>query len=159
MNETTHFFGAFVDVEVRQINRIRTVRWCDNGHQGNTPFCPQCGKQFYEESVVDMAYPSDCYELLDDYLYLADTLKDTTPRAVRGYGHIFLRSNIVGTNTEWLEIDRHTSGIEWRPFPTEAQQNAMKAALLAMPAVKALQAHPAVISVTVHAGYIEDTEY
>jgi len=157
-NETTHFFGAFVDVEVRPHDYEMIVRNCINGHktQLSWAFCPVCGDPIIEQSIAQRRYATDHYEMLDEDL--ADTLADTTPQDMYGKGHIVLRANIL-TDTVWLEVDRYTQGENMKSFPSDAQQQAMKAALMAFPAVKALQDHPQVASVTAWCGYVEDAEY
>lgn len=155
-NETTHFFGAFVDVEVRATDYELIAHNCVNGHKARTPFCPQCGQPVNELRIPQQRYTTDHYELLDDDL--ADTLDDTTPPEIHGNGHIVLRAN-QGRRTVWMEIDRHTTGEMMRAFPTDAEQEAMKTELMAFRAVKALQEHSQVVGVTVWCGYVEDSEY
>lgn len=155
-NETTHFFGAFVDVTVLPVDYELVVHQCASGHTAKTPFCPQCGLPVRELCIAQRRYPADHYELLDDDL--ADTLTDTTPRDMYGKSHIVLRANI-GTDTVWIKVDRYTHSKPLIAFPTDAEQAAMKAALLAFPAVRALQDHPQVASVTAWCGYVEDSEY
>ena len=155
-NEARHFFGAFIDVEVLPVNYELRVQLCDNGHATKTKFCPQCGLPVHEQCIMQRRYPTDHYELLDDDL--ADTLADTTPHALHGTGHIVLRANI-GTHTVWMEIDRYTQDEKMQAFPTDAEQAVMKTALMAFPAVQALQEHPQVFSVTVWCGYVDDSEY
>lgn len=160
-NEITHFFGAFVDVEVRARDYELTVRQCPNSHytKMSWAFCPVCGELIVEQSIAQRRYATDHYELLDDDL--AETLTNTTPRDMYGTDHILLRSNFVDSllQTVWMEIDRHSSVLPVRSFPTDAEQEAMKAALMAFPAVRALQDHPQVVSVTARCGYVEDAEY
>jgi len=162
-NETIHFFGAFVVVEMRPHDYELIVRKCPNDH--NTAlswgWCPVCGEQIVEQSIAERRYATDHYELLPDYL--AETLTDATPRDMYGTGHIVLRSNIDGDivwmKTVWLEVDRHSNGLPVLSFPTDAEQEAMKRYLMAFPAVNALQDHPQVASVTARCGYVEDAEY
>jgi len=160
-NETTHFFGAFVDVEVRPHDYELTVRQCPNKHfvKMSWGYCPVCGEEVIEQNIAQRRYATDHYELLNDDL--AETLTNTTPRDMHGCGHIVLRSNFVDgmIQTVWLEIDRHSNELPVRSFPTDAEQEAMKAALMAFPAVQALQDHPQVASVTARCGYVEDAEY
>jgi len=162
-NETTYFFGAFMDVEVLPHDYELIVRQCPNKHfvQMSWEYCPVCGELIIEQSIAQRRYTTDHYELLDDYL--AETLTDTTPRDMYGTGHIVLRSNIDGDivwmKTVWLEIDRYSSGLPVLSFPTDAEQEDMKRHLMAFPAVRALQNHPQVASVTVRCGYVEDAEY
>ena len=156
MNEIRHFFGAFVDVVVKVVDYDLTVRECANGHAAKLAFCPTCGQPVQERLIRQQRYVTDHYELLDDDL--AETLAVITPPALFGKGHIVLRAN-QGSDTVWMEVDRSTSGDQIRPFPSDAEQNAMMAALLALPAVRELQAHSQVASLTAMAGYCEDSDY
>lgn len=154
MNETSHFFGAYLDVVTLATNCSLLDRRCSNGHTAKSSFCPTCGNPMIETVIAQQRNITDHYELLDDDL--ADTLSVITPAGLFGTGRIILRSN-QHDGSVWLDIDR--DGVEIKPFPTDAEQEAMKEALLAMPATEALQRHPLVVSVSVLAGYVEDREY
>lgn len=155
-NVIRHFFGAYLDVEVKIQTYDIVVRMCANGHTANSTFCPACGAAVRETRIQQQRYVTDHYELLDDDF--ADTLFVITPPERFGTGHVILRAN-QGTDTVWMEIDDRYTGETVKPFPTDAEQQAMKAALMALPAVQVLREHPKVASVNVWAGYVEDSEY
>lgn len=156
MNEIRHFLGAFVDVVVKVVDYDLTVRQCANGHAIKTAFCPTCGQPVQERLIRQQRYVTDHHELLDDDL--AETLAVITPPALFGTGRIILRAN-QGTETVWMEVDRFTKGEPIKVFPTDAEQQAMIALLMELPAVRALQEHPQVASLTAMAGYCEDSDY
>ena len=156
MNTRDHFFGAYLDVVTLATNYWLFDRRCSNGHTAKSPFCPTCGNPMIETVITQQRNITDHYELLDDDL--ADTLSVITPAGLFGSGRIILRSNQHDSSV-WLDIDRDGAGLEIKPFPTDAEQEAMKAVLLALPAVEALQRHPLVVSASVFAGYVENKEY
>jgi hypothetical protein len=156
MNNRDHFFGAYLDVVTLPTDYLLSDRRCSNGHTAKSPFCPTCGNPMKETVTPQQRNITDHYEILDDDL--ADTLLGITPIGLFGSGRMILRSNEPDSSV-WLDIDRDGAGLEIKPFPTDTEQEAMKATLLAMPAAKALQRHPLVVSVSVLAGYVEDKEY
>jgi hypothetical protein len=157
-NETRHYFGAYVEIETAERAVTEFHRACANGHKENRSFdfCPICGAQITTRSFTAMKRPASLYELLRNS---DEQLTSITPP------HLYGKKIIAIANTtsagEWLIVNRFSGDNEVLDFPTEAEIASLKSALETTYAdvISTLRQHPAVLSVTVKAGYVLDTEY
>ena len=156
-NNTDYYFGAYLEIETATMPVTKSYRACANGHTENRSFafCPTCGAQIAMREVTVMERPNSLYELLPDD---DEQLTSITPPALYGMKIIAI-ANTTSAG-QWLVIDGDDT-IEILDFPTDAEVSSLKTALLERYAVTidALRQHPAVLSVTVKAGYVLNTEY
>ena len=157
-NNTDYYFGAYLEIETATIPVTLRYRVCDFGHreERSFAFCPTCGARITMREVTAMERPSSVYDLLghdDD-----EQLTSITPPALYGLKIIAI-ANTTSAG-QWLVIDGDDT-IEILDFPTDAEVSSLKAALTERYAatIDTLRQHPAVLSVTVKAGYVLDTEY
>lgn len=150
MNNTNHYFGAFLVIQVKE--KIFNVEqsMCPRGHKDSGPFCRTCGLPVTVKSAQIKEYPTQIYQLLTE----DETLSVITPIYMFGTNTIIARAN--SNAGAWMVINRDTRGEPVRKFPTESEINAFMDALSNLPAVQALRAHPDVVSVSVEAGHVED---
>lgn len=155
-NSTSHYFGAYLEIETSPVETYEAQRRCAGGHKvGSTPYCPHCGKQVVRQSVVVMQHPTTVYELLqtDD-----EQLTSITPPSL--YGKKIIAIANTSRAGQWLVVDG-AANLEMMDFPTDAEVASLKMALAERYAdtIATLRQHPAVVSVTVKAGYVLDTEF
>lgn len=155
-NNTDYYFGAYLEIETTERPVTISYRACANGHKENRSFafCPTCGAQIAMREVTAMERPNSLYDLLPD----DEQLTGITPPALYGLKIIAI-ANTTSTG-QWLVIDGDDT-VEMLDFPTDAEVSNLKAALTERYAgtIAALRQHPAVLSVTVKAGYVLNTEY
>jgi hypothetical protein len=138
-NTTRHYFGAYLEIETQE-----------------GEFCPHCGHKITGQASKDANRPATVYALLgndDD-----EQLASITPPSLWGKKIIAIANRAeAGT---WLVADQDCE-VEVLDFPTDAEVDSLKAALADTVAstITILRLHPAVLSVTVKAGYVLDTEY
>ncbi len=156
-NETRHYFGAYLEIDTAATEVEIGRALCPQGHPVNTSFCPICGGKVKMRPVKVVKHPNSLYELLpnDD-----EQLTSITPPSL--YGKKIIAIANTTSAGEWLIV-----GGGWRSdnetldFPTDAEIANFKSALETTYAdvIAILRQHPAVLSVTVRAGYVLDTEY
>lgn len=155
-NNTDYYFGAYLEIETSTMPVTKSYRVCANGHIENRSFafCPTCGAQIAMREVTAMERPNSLYELLPD----DEQLTSVTPPALYGLKIIAIANTT--SDGRWLVIDGDDT-IEILDFPTDAEVSSLKVALTERYAgiIAALRQHPAVLSVTVKAGYVLNTEY
>lgn len=155
-NETRHYFGAFLEIETDATEMQEMRALCPQGHLANTSFCPKCGGNVMMRPVKVVRHPTELYELLpsDD-----ERLTRITPPSL--YGKKIIAIANTTSAGHWLIVDRFSGDNEVLDFPTEAEIANFKVALETTYAdtIATLRQHPAVLSVTVKAGYVLDTEY
>ena len=155
-NNTDYYFGAYLEIETAMMPVTKRYRVCDFGHRENRAFafCPICGARITLREVTAMERPSSLYELLPD----DEQLTSITPPALYGLKIIAI-ANTTSAG-QWLVIDGGQT-VETLDFPTDTEVSSLKATLTERYAgtIDALRQHPAVLSVTVKAGYVLNTEY
>ena len=155
-NKTDYYFGAYLEIETAVMPVTLRYRVCDFGHRENRSFafCPTCGAPIKMREVTAMERPNSLYDLLPD----EEQLTSITPPALYGLKIIAI-ANTTSAG-QWLVINGDDT-IEILDFPTDAEVSSLKAALTERYAVTiaALRHHPAVLSVTVKAGYVLNAEY
>ena len=156
-NETRHYFGAYLEIDTAAIEMQEMRALCPQGHPiVNGPFCSQCGGKLTMQAVKIVKHPTELHQLLagDD-----EQLTSITPPSL--YGKKIIAIANTTSAGHWLIVDRFSGDNEVLDFPTEAEIANLKAALETTYAdvIATLRQHPAVLSVTVKAGYVLDTEY
>jgi hypothetical protein len=159
-----HYFGAYLEIKVKKVEREHRVRACKNGHlehgrQGN--FCIECGEPIEVQTHLEKRFPKHPNDFLSEQW--EDHLAVITPPSLFDFGTIIAipnKGSSVQAPTKWLHLS-HNSNIGFARFPTPEEISAMVENLMTGYAgiIAALEASEVVESVVVRAGYVLDTEY
>lgn len=155
MNEIRYYFGAYLTITVRKIERTQRAMTCENGHNFTTKFCPHCGLPLIEKEFVEYAYPRWLSEIDENY---DEALAEITPGSLLGSGVIIAKNNFyIDDGEEWIDLDRD----EIKPFPSEYQIKMMVDSLKRNleEQIERLKKNPAVVFVNIDCGYVMDADY
>ena len=158
-NETRHYFGAYLKIAVDKVQNQSTVTQCKNGHRAKGKFCQVCGNPIFEVDVITQIYPTSFYDLFDNDL--DDVLSVITPQTLYGTGTIIAIANDSDAG-KWLYLPRWNSGdVPVMVFPTNEEVDKLKSDFHTqyLGLIHRLQDVPAVLAVTVEAGYVLNEEY
>ena len=103
--------------------------------------------------------PTFVYELIDEEIDDEQPLQTVTPPSLYGKKIIAISDDDAGS---WFSVNRKECGFdEILEFPTDAEVDELKSALAKAcdKSIAAIQQHPAVVSVTIRAGYVRIEEY
>jgi len=157
MNETRFYLGAYLEVKTRMHTRITTSRECENGHKVlYTQFCAICGEAGKEVDREIQLYPYGVEEFLDEKW--EDRLAHlNSPSQEENILRLISNRSMAG---RWVELNEH-GDFDSKEFPTAAEIEAMKAELLAecQEVFAAIAESPDVVSMTMKAGCVMDTEF
>lgn len=160
-NETGYYFGAYIEIEVKKLERQEIFFACKNGHRSNSKFCSQCGSPVEEQTVTIVEYPIWINDVVvgDEW---TDALCVITPPSLHQTGVIIAVGNFFDKpRGEWLYLDRWDHDIETKNFPTGDEISQMIRELESNynEIITVLRNSPNVNRVSVRAGYVLDTDY
>lgn len=159
-NTTDHYFGAYLEIKTKMATNQKTVYRCKNSHDGQRgAFCSRCGRPIKELIAEESFYPSQLHWLIDEEW--EDVLVEVTPPSISDSDVILARSNLREASGTWLYLENRWGVEQIKDFPSNNEIEEMKASLAATHAdvIQALRESPNVVSVTIKAGYVLDTEY
>ncbi len=157
----SHYFGAYLLIEVEKIEKEVKLLKCEAGHRcySGQFFCSTCGKEVKEHVAFKIEYPFLFRDILNDIH--EDIVTDITPIDVQKRGCIIAISNYDDA-TRWKYIIEGQLVVDTvHNFPGSLLIDAMKDALRSNLAtvIEELHVSPYVISVSVECGYVLNMEY
>lgn len=158
MNETRHYFGAYLEIKVRPSKKKTTVSRCENWHRENGKYCSKCGSEIITETVISEHMPNHITDLIEE----DDRLAVITPPSLFETGIIIAIGNLaIITNDTWMHISRYDNDEEIKAFPTNDEVETMKIAFIDgyHEVIDEIRKSRLVISAEVKSGYVLDCEY
>lgn len=161
-NNTSHYFGAYLEISVNEVSVTRRVSQCESGHRVLGQFCNICGCKIGMADVTVMEYPLHIIDFLP--MAYEDVLGVITPPSLFSTGMIIAVGNAVDVVKEpekWLSLSSYGNEVETKEFPDSQDIAKMKLYLSEHYAgiIAALKASPVVRDVQIKAGYVFDVEY
>ena len=159
-NNTSHYLGAYLKINIKKTDFIQSARVCGGGHRTpNGDFCPLCGQEIKTRVETIYRFPTLIYDhLLDDEKW-EETLAEITPPKFFQTDTMIAISNI--SDHGWLSVDSDHGDTQVKIFPSGAEVEAMKKGLASncKEIITALRQSDCVLSVTVEAGYVLNAEH
>ena len=159
--ETCYYFGAYIEIKVKEIEREERFLRCRNGHSASALYCPQCFESVEEQVEIIKEYPTDICDELLDYEW-EDILNVVTPKQLHGTGIIIAIGNYIDKpRGEYLYLDSEMSQVEMKEFPTKSEIDGMiqELSFHYQDIIRALKKSSNVHEVNIKAGYVLDGEY
>ena len=161
MNETRHYFGAYLEIDVKQRVQQEQYRSCKNNHEIQPgDFCPVCGEPVEVKTRSVQEFPVWISDVIGDEWI--DVLAHITPPSLYGTGKIIAIGNSSALNDgEWMYIMGNNADIEMKEFPKEREIQKMTKDFETSyrSIIHVLIKSPEVSRIQIKAGYVLDADF
>lgn len=148
-----HYLGAYLEIKVSKIEKERTIKACENGHENTGKFCGLCGLPISRQLKIELSYP-DLWDLLVDDI---DYLRPITPCSIYNTGIIIAIGNVNRPCGTW-HLSRWSQEEEISDFPQPSELVAELSDNYS-DVIDYLRALDCVTSVKIKAGFVPNAEH